>query len=112
MNARECVDWVWGRWVYVPWARPARGRTVAQGSPAAQGSPVAHKSHGAVGLSAQNTLREKRLALARRSGKSPGPLMAARRCDGRHIKQALSPHQGGGDMGRGAGGGEWYLRQC
>ena len=81
-------------------------------APAAQGSPVAHKSHGAVGLSAQNTLREKRLALARRSGKSPGPLMAARRCNGRHIKQALSPHQGGGDMGRGAGGGEWYLRQC
>ena len=32
--------------------------------------------------------------------------------DGRHIKQALSPHQGGGDMGLGAGGGEWYLRQC
>ena len=77
-----------------PGRDPARGRTVAQGSPAAQGSPVAHKSHGAVGLSAQNTLREKRLALARRSGKSPGPLMAARRCDGRHIKQALSPHQG------------------
>ena len=75
-------------------------------------APVAHKSHGAVRLSVQNTLREKRLALARRSGKSPGPLMAARRCDGRHIKQALSPHQGGGDMGRGAGGGEWYLRQC
>ena len=73
MNARECVDWVWGRWVYVPWARPRAGRTVAQGSPAAQGKPVAHKSHGAVGLSAQNTLREKRLALARRSGKSPGP---------------------------------------
>ena len=95
-----------------PGRDPARGRTVAQGSPAAQGSPVAHKSHGAVGLSAQNTLREKRLALARRSGKSPGPLMAARRCDGRHIKQALSLHQGGGDMGRGAGGGEWYLRQC
>ena len=62
-----------------PGRDPARGRTVAQGSPAAQGSPVAHKSHGAVGLSAQNTLREKRLALARRSGKSPGPLMAARR---------------------------------
>ena len=94
MNARECVDWVWGRWVYVPWARPARGRTVAQGSPAAQGSPVAHKSHGAVRLSVQNTLREKRLALARRLGKSPGPLMAARRCDGRHIKQALSPIKG------------------
>ena len=70
------------------------------------------KGHGAVRLSVQNTLREKRRALARRSGKSPGPLMAARRCDGRHIKQALSPHQGGGDMGRGAGGGEWYLRQC
>ena len=95
-----------------PGRDPARGRTVAQGSPAAQGSPVAHKSHGAVRLSVQNTLREKRLALARRSGKSPGPLMAARRCDGRHIKQALSPHQGGGDMGRGGGGGEWYLRQC
>ena len=101
-----------------PGRDPARGRTVAQGSPAAQGSPVAHKSHGAVRLSVrspcyvQNTLREKRRALARRSGKSPGPLMAARRCDGRHIKQALSPHQGGGDMGRGAGGGEWYLRQC
>ena len=46
-----------------PGRDPARGRTVAQGSPAAQGSPVAHKSHGAVGLSAQNTLREKRLAL-------------------------------------------------
>ena len=42
-------------------------------------------------------------------GKSPGPLMAARRCDGRHIKQALSPHQGGGDMGRGAGGGSGTL---
>ena len=109
MNARECVDWVWGRWVYVPWRDPARGRTVAQGSPAAQGSPVAHKSHGAVRLSVQNTLREKRRALARRSGKSPGPLMAARRCDGRHIKQALSPHQGGGDMGRGAGGGSGTL---
>ena len=35
--------------------------------------------------------------------------MAARRCDGRHIKQALSPHQGGGDMGRGAGGGSGTL---
>ena len=41
--------------------------------------------------------------------KSPGPLRAARRCDGRHIKQALSPHQGGGDMGRGAGGGSGTL---
>ena len=51
-----------------PGRDPARGRTVAQGSPAAQGSPVAHKSHGAVRLSVQNTLREKRLALARRSG--------------------------------------------
>ena len=78
MNARECVDWVWGRWVYVPWARPRAWPHCRSGSPAAQGSPVAHKSHGAVGLSAQNTLREKRLALARRSGKSPGPLMAAR----------------------------------
>ena len=78
-----------------PGRDPARGRTVAQGSPCAQGSPVAHKSHGAVRLSVQNTLREKRLALARRSGKSPGPLMAARRCDGRHIKQSVeSPSRG------------------
>ena len=94
-----------------PGRDPARGRTVAQGSPAAQGSPVALKSHGVCEAPCyvQNTIREKRCALARRSGKSPGPLMAARRCDGRHIKQSLSPHQGGGDMGRGAGGGSGTL---
>ena len=101
-----------------PGRDPARGRTVAQGSPAAQGSPVAHKSHGAVRLSVRSPMlcpkhpqrEETRARAALRE--SPGPLMAARRCDGRYIKQALSPHQGGGDMGRGAGGGEWYLRQC
>ena len=40
-------------------------------------------------------------------GKRPfdGPLMAVRRCDGRHIKQSLSPNQGRG----GGEGGEWYL---
>ena len=37
-----------------------------------------------------------------------GPLMAVRRCDGRHIKQSLSPNEGRGEMGRGEGG-EWYL---
>ena len=43
-------------------------------------------------------------------GKRPfdGPLMAARRCDGRHIKQSLSPNQGRGETGGGEGG-EWYL---
>ena len=85
-----------------PGRDPALGRTVTQGSPAAQGSPVAHKSHGAVRLSVRSPLlcpkhHQREETRAR---------------DGRHIKQALSPHQGGGDMGRGAGGGEWYLRQC
>ena len=56
MNARECVDLAWGRWVYVHWARPHSGRTVAQGSAAAQGSPGAQKSHGALRLSVRSPM--------------------------------------------------------
>ena len=35
--------------------------------------------------------------------------MAVRRCDGRHIKQSLSPNQGRGETGRGAGWGSGTL---
>ena len=31
---------------------------------------------------------------------------------GRDPARGHTVAQGGGDMGRGAGGGEWYLRQC
>ena len=72
-----------------PGRDPARGRTVAQGSPAAQGSPVAHKSHGAVRLSVRS------------------PMLCPK-----HPQREETRAMGGGDMGRGAGGGEWYLRQC
>ena len=104
-----------------PGRDPARGRTVAEGSPAAQGSPVAQKRHGSVRLSVRSPMlcpkhhqrEETRARAALREIAWPFDGRAAvRQCDGRHIKQALSPHQGGGDMGRGAGGGEWYLRQC
>ena len=45
-------------------------------------------------------------------GKWPfdGPLMAARRFHGRHIKQSLSPNQGRGEMGRGEGGSGTLVR--
>ena len=39
MNARECVDWVWGRWVYVPWARPRAWPHCRSGKPCGSGKP-------------------------------------------------------------------------
>ena len=101
-----------------PGRDPARGRTVAQGSPAAQGSPVAHKSHGAVRLSVRSPMlcpkhpqrEETRARAALREIAWPFDGRAAVRRP-THKTSVESPSRGG-DMGRGAGGGEWYLRQC
>ena len=94
MNARECVDWVWGRWVYVPWARPRAWPHCRSGKPCGSGKPCRSQKpwSGWVECPKHPQREETRARAALR--KSPGPLMAARRCDGRHIKQALSPHQG------------------
>ena len=102
------LTWHWVVGFMYPGRDHARGRTVAKGSPAAQESPVAQKSHGPVRLSVRSPMLCTKHH-QREETRARAALMAARRCDGRHIKQSLSPHQGEGDMGRGAGGGSGTL---